>query len=252
LRLTRSADRLAQPSATVRRTVPDSAFRGAARPIRPRRGGEARPGPLPGAGRPMTSDSSRDMGSPEKVERLYAGFLGDAHPVGEPPEGFGEWVRNLHDVYLNVETAWLASRTFRRPMSSPSLRTSVARVDSDWLDFSRGTCGCSGRHGIGGRSTTMRSVSAPRARSGTSASWRHRARQGAVQAGSQHPRLHEPPRQARVHRPWSRGASRRGDCVDARPPSRLLRAPARGDGHPAAAMGVQRSPGHRAAQLDHP
>jgi hypothetical protein len=49
------------------------------------------------------------MGSPEEVERLYAEFVGHAHPSGEPPEGFGEWVRNLHDVYLNVEVAWLAS-----------------------------------------------------------------------------------------------------------------------------------------------
>lgn len=49
------------------------------------------------------------MGSPEEAERLYAEFIGHAHPSGEPPEGFTEWVRNLHDVYLNVETAWLAS-----------------------------------------------------------------------------------------------------------------------------------------------
>ena len=57
----------------------------------------------------MTAHSPRDMGSPEEVERLYAGFIGDSHRAGEPPEGFGEWVRNLHDVYLNVETAWIAS-----------------------------------------------------------------------------------------------------------------------------------------------
>lgn len=57
----------------------------------------------------MTSDSPRDMGSPEEVERLYAEFIGHAHPQSEPPEGFREWVRNLHDVYLNVEAAWLAS-----------------------------------------------------------------------------------------------------------------------------------------------
>lgn len=49
------------------------------------------------------------MGSPEEVARLYAEFIGHAHPAGEPPEGFGEWVKNLYDVYLNVEAAWLAS-----------------------------------------------------------------------------------------------------------------------------------------------
>jgi hypothetical protein len=49
------------------------------------------------------------MSSPEEVERLYAEFIGHAHPPGESPEGFTEWVRNLHDVYLNVEAAWLAS-----------------------------------------------------------------------------------------------------------------------------------------------
>lgn len=57
----------------------------------------------------MTSDAPRDMGSPEEVARLYAEFIGHAHPIEEAPEGFGEWVRNLHDVYLNVEAAWLAS-----------------------------------------------------------------------------------------------------------------------------------------------
>lgn len=57
----------------------------------------------------MTSDAPRDMGSPEEVARLYAEFIGHAHPVEEPPEGFSEWVRNLHDVYLNAEAAWLAS-----------------------------------------------------------------------------------------------------------------------------------------------
>lgn len=57
----------------------------------------------------MTTDSPRDMGSPQDVARLYAEFVGHAHPSGEPPEGFGDWVRNLHDVYLNVESAWLAS-----------------------------------------------------------------------------------------------------------------------------------------------
>jgi len=49
------------------------------------------------------------MGSPEEVERWYGAFVGHAHPKGEPPEGFGEWIRNLHDVYLNVQAAWLAS-----------------------------------------------------------------------------------------------------------------------------------------------
>lgn len=57
----------------------------------------------------MTPDSGDDMGTPEEVSRLYDKFIGHAHPSGEPPEGFGEWVRNLHDVYLNVESAWLAS-----------------------------------------------------------------------------------------------------------------------------------------------
>jgi hypothetical protein len=57
----------------------------------------------------MTSESSENMGTPEEVERLYAEFVGHAHPASEPPDGFSEWVRNLHDVYLNVETAWLAS-----------------------------------------------------------------------------------------------------------------------------------------------
>jgi hypothetical protein len=49
------------------------------------------------------------MGSPGEVERLYAELVGRGHLPGEPPEGFGEWVRNLHDVYLNVQAAWLAS-----------------------------------------------------------------------------------------------------------------------------------------------
>lgn len=57
----------------------------------------------------MTTDSPRDAGSPDQVARAFGEFIGHAHPTGEPPEGFGEWVRNLHDVYLNVEAAWLAS-----------------------------------------------------------------------------------------------------------------------------------------------
>jgi len=57
----------------------------------------------------MTPNPGDDMGTPEEVSRLYDEFIGHAHPRGEPAEGFGEWVRNLHDVYLNVETAWLAS-----------------------------------------------------------------------------------------------------------------------------------------------
>jgi hypothetical protein len=53
--------------------------------------------------------TSSDRGGPDEVERVYSDFIGHAHPPGEPPEGFGEWVRNLHDVFLNVEAAWLAS-----------------------------------------------------------------------------------------------------------------------------------------------
>lgn len=33
----------------------------------------------------------------------------DRPAVGDRRDGFSDWVRNLHDVYLNVETAWLAS-----------------------------------------------------------------------------------------------------------------------------------------------
>lgn len=42
-------------------------------------------------------------------ERAYGEFVGHPHPAGETSEGFGDWVRNLHDVYLNVEVASLAS-----------------------------------------------------------------------------------------------------------------------------------------------
>lgn len=50
-----------------------------------------------------------DFGTPEEIERAYAKFVGHWHSADVPEEGFGEWVRNLHDVYLNVEAAWLAS-----------------------------------------------------------------------------------------------------------------------------------------------
>lgn len=45
----------------------------------------------------------------DKTERLLRAFIARAYPPGEEPAGFREWVLNLHDVYLNVEMAWLAS-----------------------------------------------------------------------------------------------------------------------------------------------
>ena len=48
-------------------------------------------------------------GTPEEVARAYDQFVGYAHPAGDAPVGFREWVMNLHDVYLNVQTAWLAT-----------------------------------------------------------------------------------------------------------------------------------------------
>ncbi|MFN8027970.1 MAG: hypothetical protein U0W40_16885 [Acidimicrobiia bacterium] len=56
----------------------------------------------------MTADGSGG-GSPEEVAKAYSGFIGRWRQIDEPPEGFSEWIRNLHDVYLNVEVAWLAS-----------------------------------------------------------------------------------------------------------------------------------------------
>jgi hypothetical protein len=49
----------------------------------------------------MTPDSGDDMGTPEEVSRLYDEFIGHAHPPSEPPEGFGEWVRQLESGESN-------------------------------------------------------------------------------------------------------------------------------------------------------
>lgn len=50
-----------------------------------------------------------DSGTPDGVDRAYSEFVGHWHLHDVPEEGFHDWVRNLHDVYLNVEAAWLAS-----------------------------------------------------------------------------------------------------------------------------------------------
>lgn len=57
----------------------------------------------------MTKPDRNDRESPEEASRAFDAFGLRPTPGGGNPDDFNKWVRNLHDVYLNVEVAWLAS-----------------------------------------------------------------------------------------------------------------------------------------------
>jgi hypothetical protein len=76
--------------------------------------------------------------------------------MDETVEGFRDWVRNLHDVYLNAQTAWIASVFIPPSDIEDDLEVVGGSRRQRLARFSPETCGFSGKLGIGVRSSTTR------------------------------------------------------------------------------------------------